>query len=133
MKLLTNIRTVKRIYIPLPDANVRKNLLKHKLKGQAFSLPGGDLERLVKDTEGYSGSDLQALCVEAAMMPIRELGSNILTVKADQVRRLKYGDFQKAMSVIRPSLLKSKWEELEKWNKEFDSGPCSNHMIHFGR
>ncbi|KAI3504343.1 hypothetical protein L1887_32938 [Cichorium endivia] len=114
-------RLVKRIYIPLPDANVRKNLLKHKLKGQAFSLPGGDLERLVKDTEGYSGSDLQALCEEAAMMPIRELGSNILTVKADQVRRLKYGDFQKAMSVIRPSLLKSKWEELEKWNKEFGS------------
>ncbi|XP_024996947.1 spastin isoform X2 [Cynara cardunculus var. scolymus] len=114
-------RLVKRIYIPLPDANVRRDLLKHKLKGQAFSLPSGDLERLVKDTEGYSGSDLQALCEEAAMMPIRELGSNILTVKADQLRRLKYGDFQKAMTVIRPSLLKSKWEELEQWNREFGS------------
>ena len=34
---------------------------------------------------GYSGSDLQALCEEAAMMPIRELGSKILTVKANQV------------------------------------------------
>ncbi|KVH91175.1 hypothetical protein Ccrd_006805 [Cynara cardunculus var. scolymus] len=95
-------RLVKRIYIPLPDANVRRDLLKHKLKG-------------------YSGSDLQALCEEAAMMPIRELGSNILTVKADQLRRLKYGDFQKAMTVIRPSLLKSKWEELEQWNREFGS------------
>ncbi|KAL4567146.1 hypothetical protein LXL04_022720 [Taraxacum kok-saghyz] len=114
-------RLVKRIYIPLPDTNVRKNLLKHKLKGQAFSLPSGDLERLVKDTEGYSGSDLQALCEEAAMMPIRELGSNVLTVKANQVRKLKYGDFQKAMTVIRPSYVKSKWEELEHWNKEFGS------------
>lgn len=112
-------RLVKRIYIPLPDANARRNLLKHKLKGQAFSLPSGDVERLVKDTEGYSGSDLQALCEEAAMMPIRELGTNILTIKADQVRRLKYGDFQKAMSVIRPSFQKSKWAELEQWNKEF--------------
>ncbi|KAE8660448.1 Spastin [Hibiscus syriacus] len=114
-------RLVKRIYVPLPDDNVRKLLLKHKLKGQQFSLPGRDLERLVRETEGYSGSDLQALCEEAAMMPIRELGSNILTVKENQVRPLRYEDFQKAMSVIRPSLNKSKWEELEQWNQEFGS------------
>ncbi|KAF7137589.1 hypothetical protein RHSIM_Rhsim07G0024600 [Rhododendron simsii] len=112
-------RLVKRIYIPLPDAHVRRSLLKHKLKGQAFSLPAGDLERLVEGTEGYSGSDLQALCEEAAMMPIRELGSNILTIKANQVRPLRYEDFQKAMTVIRPSLQKSKWDELERWNQEF--------------
>ncbi|KZV38302.1 hypothetical protein F511_36243 [Dorcoceras hygrometricum] len=91
-------RLVKRIYIPLPDATAR---------GLIFT--------------GYSGSDLQALCEEAAMMPIRELGSDILTVQANQVRRLKYGDFQKAMSVIRPSLQKKKWEELEQWNREFGS------------
>lgn len=114
-------RLVKRIYVPLPNENVRKLLLKHKLKGQAFSLPSRDLEMLVRETEGYSGSDLQALCEEAAMMPIRELGSNILTVKANQVRGLRYEDFKKAMAVIRPSLNKSKWEELERWNEEFGS------------
>ncbi|KAJ4845545.1 hypothetical protein Tsubulata_021526 [Turnera subulata] len=114
-------RLVKRIYVPLPDEGVRRLLLKHKLKGQAFSLPGGDLERLVRETEGYSGSDLQALCEEAAMMPIRELGANILTVKANQVRPLRYEDFRKAMTVIRPSLSKSRWEELERWNEEFGS------------
>ncbi|XP_011091046.1 spastin [Sesamum indicum] len=114
-------RLVKRIYIPLPDRNARRLLLKHKLKGHAFALPDRDLERLVAETDGYSGSDLQALCEEAAMMPIRELGSNILTVQANQVRGLRYGDFQKAMTVIRPSLQKNKWEELERWNREFGS------------
>uniref|UniRef100_A0A1D1Z4G9 microtubule-severing ATPase n=1 Tax=Anthurium amnicola TaxID=1678845 RepID=A0A1D1Z4G9_9ARAE len=114
-------RLVKRIYVPLPDEKVRMLLLKNQLKGRDFSLPDSDLERLVKETEGYSGSDLQALCEEAAMMPLRELGHQILTVKADQVRPLRYPDFQKAMSVIRPSYQKSKWEELEQWNKEFGS------------
>ncbi|XP_056693519.1 uncharacterized protein [Spinacia oleracea] len=114
-------RLVKRIYIPLPDENVRRLILKQKLKGQAFSLPGQDLERLVREAEGYSGSDLQALCEEAAMMPIRELGPNILTVKANQVRPLRYEDFRNAMTVIRPSLSKSRWEELERWNKDFGS------------
>lgn len=38
-----------------------------------------------------------------------------------QVRPLRYEDFQKAMTVIRPSLSKSKWEELERWNEDFGS------------
>lgn len=114
-------RLVKKIYVPLPDENVRRVLLKSKLKGQAFSLPGRDIERLAKETERYSGSDLQALCEEAAMMPIRELGERILNVKANQVRPVRYEDFQKAMTVIRPSLNKSKYEEMEQWNQEFGS------------
>uniref|UniRef100_A0A0E0L7B3 microtubule-severing ATPase n=1 Tax=Oryza punctata TaxID=4537 RepID=A0A0E0L7B3_ORYPU len=142
-------RLVKRIYVPLPDPNVRRLLLKTQLKGQSFKLSSHDLERLAADTEGsfiflvycrsdkmtyvflgaeinmfigYSGSDLRALCEEAAMMPIRELGpQNILTIKANQLRPLKYEDFKKAMTVIRPSLQKSKWDELEKWNEEFGS------------
>ncbi|KAM0834187.1 hypothetical protein ACQ4PT_063771 [Festuca glaucescens] len=115
-------RLVKRIYVPLPDPNVRRLLLKNQLKGQAFKLSNHDLERLAVETEGYSGSDLRALCEEAAMMPIRELGPhNILTIKANQLRPLRYEDFRSAMTVIRPSLQKSKWDELEKWNDEFGS------------
>ena len=38
-----------------------------------------------------------------------------------QVRPLRYDDFRKSMGVIRPSLSKSKWEELERWNSEFGS------------
>ncbi|OWM72906.1 spastin isoform X2 [Punica granatum] len=114
-------RLVKRIYVPLPDESVRRLLLKNKLKGQAFSLPSGDIDRLARETEGYSGSDLQALCEEAAMMPIRELGANILKVTANQVRPLRYEDVQKAMTVIKPSLQRRKWEELEEWNREFGS------------
>eukprot|EP00850_Spirogloea_muscicola_P010000 SM000057S18430 [mRNA] locus=s57:528624:533983:- [translate_table: standard] len=81
-------RLVKRIYIPLPDAQGRQALLAHLLRGQAFNLPDAQVNKIVAQTEGYSGSDLRALCQEAAMMPIRELGTRVSTVKADQVRKL---------------------------------------------
>lgn len=77
------------------------------------AVTGRDLKTLVKDTDGktlhgwfwfllclreqhgekllnmtgYSGSDIRALCQEAAMIPIRELGSKISTVESDQVRQ----------------------------------------------
>ncbi|CAI9101608.1 OLC1v1038975C5 [Oldenlandia corymbosa var. corymbosa] len=80
-------RLVKRIYIPLPDANVRRQLLKHKLKHEPHSLRDSELEKLVNETDGYSGSDLQALCSEAALMPMRELGADkVLKMRKDQVQ-----------------------------------------------
>ncbi|KAG0559507.1 hypothetical protein KC19_10G110500 [Ceratodon purpureus] len=78
-------RLVKRIYVPLPDAEARRALLKNLLKGDDYALQGSDLERLVRETDGYSGSDLKALCQEAAMLPIRELGGLVSTIKKSEV------------------------------------------------
>lgn len=64
-------RLVKRIYIPMPDADTRRALLKHLLSGQPARLSRADFERLVAATTNHSGSDLAALCREAAIIPIR--------------------------------------------------------------
>ena len=50
-----------------------------------------------------------------------DLISSIVFIFVYQVRPLRLEDFQKSMTVIRPSLSKSKWEELEQWNEEFGS------------
>lgn len=60
-------------------------------------------------------------CREAAMEPIRELGSRITTVELDQVRPLVYSDFTKALRVIRPSVSRDQLHRYEKWNRDFGS------------
>ena len=62
---------MKRIYIPMPDADARRVLLQHLLAGQPVRLGRADLERIVDATDSYSSSDLAALCREAAIIPLR--------------------------------------------------------------
>ena len=62
---------MRRIYIPLPDAAARRSLIAVMLQGSASRLSAGDVERVVRSTDGYSASDIRALCREAAMVAIR--------------------------------------------------------------
>jgi SpoVK/Ycf46/Vps4 family AAA+-type ATPase len=45
---------------------------------------------------GYSGSDMKALCSEAARRPVRML-KNILEISADSVRPINLGDFESSL------------------------------------
>ena len=64
--------------VPLPDAAQRKRILSVLLRGEdvdetLWADRDGDLDRLAQATGGYSGSDLQDLCKQAAMLPIHDL------------------------------------------------------------
>lgn len=67
-------RMAKRIFIPLPDEEGRKQLVIRQMteKGTDSMLSESDVATIVAKAEGYSGSDLQNLCAEAAMGPVRE-------------------------------------------------------------
>jgi ATP-dependent 26S proteasome regulatory subunit len=111
-------RFVKRIYIPLPDAESRVGLIKNALSSQRTKLSGYDYEKIAQMTEGYSGSDLKALCQEASMVSIRELGSEkLLTISAEQVRPVNLNDFIQSVKRVKPSVSPESINELVKWNK----------------
>jgi SpoVK/Ycf46/Vps4 family AAA+-type ATPase len=63
------------------------------------SLSKQDLGRIVRSTAGYSASDLTALCREAALGPVRELGAAIASASLDSIRPLKLSDFSDALQV----------------------------------
>lgn len=64
-------RLEKRVYIPLPSENGRRQLFKINLKDIKVD-ENIDWELLVKNTDGYSGADISNVCREAAMMPMRK-------------------------------------------------------------
>jgi spastin len=136
-------RLVKRIYIPLPDAAGRTAILKHLLSPPSSSSSGGgmsnggggnynsnssggmsalsaaDIERVVRATDGYSASDLTALCREAALGPVRELGPAIATARADKIRPVRLADFSAALAVIRPSLNREQLRAFDEFTRDY--------------
>lgn len=116
-------RLVKRIYVPLPDPVTRRTLIEHMLQKQGPSgdhLPRTALDHIVALTDGYSGSDLSAVCQEAALGPIREMNpSQLRTVKAEDVRPIREDDFLKAIKIIRPSVSPESLSAFERWAEQF--------------
>lgn len=63
------------ITIPLPDEKGRKAIL--SLHISTMSAKRINLQRVVEKTEGYSGAELKATCVEAGMIAIRDGRSSV--------------------------------------------------------
>lgn len=112
-------RFVRRQYIPLPEAETRETQIRTLLKSQKHSLTDKDILTLTHLTEGYSGSDMTALCKDAAMQPLRNLGEALLTTPIDQIRPISLNDFRASLASIRPSVSKKGLEEFEQWAREY--------------
>jgi len=110
-------RFVKRLYVPLPDLEGRKDMIR-KIGEEEYCLSGEELEELARSLEGYSGSDIFNLCREAAMEPVREV-KELESLEA--LRSITLEDFRKAMQQIRMSVSAKDLEMYEKWNRDFGS------------
>ena len=123
-------RLSKQIYIPLPCAAARRQLVATLLRagaGQgaecAHTLCDADLDTLASRTEGYSGSDMKHLVQEAARAPLRELSrangggaAQLAAVRPEHVRPLKLDDFRRAAKQVRPSVTAADVAFHEEWN-----------------
>ncbi|XP_060896872.1 fidgetin-like protein 1 [Labrus mixtus] len=116
-------RLAKRLYIPLPEATARWQIVTNLMAREKNQLVDSELESVVTATEGFSGADMTQLCKEAALGPIRSIQlSDIATITADEVRPIIYSDFQEALKTVRPSVSSKDLELYEEWNKTFGCG-----------
>jgi fidgetin-like protein 1 len=68
---------------------------------------------------GFSGSDITALAKDAAMGPLRHLGEALLHTPMDQIRPIRFPDFEASLENIRPSVSRAGLRAYEDWAKEF--------------
>ena len=63
---------VQRIYIPLPELAARAHMFKVHLGDTPHALTQADFEMLGKQTEGFSGSDVNVVVKDVLMEPVRK-------------------------------------------------------------
>lgn len=68
-------RLDRHIYIPIPDKAARKEIL--KIHTKRMSISGLDAEKIMRETEGFSGAEIKSLCTEAGYFAIRENRTNV--------------------------------------------------------
>jgi transitional endoplasmic reticulum ATPase len=95
------------ILIPTPDKETREEIFKVHTK--KIPLKGVEIKKLVEKTEGYSGSDIEALCREAAINALRK-GKE----EGKEAKEVTMKNFEEALKDIRPSVSK----EIEKQYEE---------------
>ncbi|ADG13154.1 AAA ATPase central domain protein [Methanocaldococcus infernus ME] len=121
-------RFSRRIYIPLPDKEATKEIIKINTKGLELNVNLDEIaEKCVEKL--YSGRDLKNLCQEAIWNMIRDVNKNLhelaklpyneLKNKKLKVRPLTNEDFEEAFKKIKSPLTKSEIKKYEKWAEEF--------------
>ena len=112
-------RFTKRLYIPLPATSDRRVLLEVLLKTNNHMLNETDIDTLARDTKGFSGADLKSLCTDAAMGPIRQLGSRAMEIRVDDVPPISYKHFKKSLKGTRPSVAPGDLTQYLEWDKTY--------------
>ncbi len=96
------------ILCPSPDEKSREQIL--KIHTEKMPLKGISLTELAKETKGFVGADLEALCREAGILALRE------NIKAEEVLKKH---FDAAMEIVHPSVTEEIEKAYEKIQKEF--------------
>ncbi|ODN02917.1 Spermatogenesis-associated protein 5 [Orchesella cincta] len=94
------------IYVPLPDANTRREILKIRFKKMPIDSKV-DIDELVQSTEGYSGAELTAVCHEAALKALEE---DITSEKISQ------SHFTQALNIVKPRITQEQIDFYENYS-----------------
>uniref|UniRef100_A0A6I8S9G4 non-chaperonin molecular chaperone ATPase n=1 Tax=Xenopus tropicalis TaxID=8364 RepID=A0A6I8S9G4_XENTR len=96
------------IYVPLPDAATRREIFKLRFHSMPISTEIC-LEKLVEQTEKYSGAEITAVCREAALLALEE------DIQAEFIMGRH---FEKALAIVTPRIPDSLIQFYERYQEK---------------
>ncbi|KAH7316971.1 P-loop containing nucleoside triphosphate hydrolase protein, partial [Stachybotrys elegans] len=102
-----------RFYLGPPTSESRRTIIGSLMRDEDVD-PTVHFSDLAKQTDGFSGSDLQTLCVEAASISQSRLGTY------SSRRLVTMADFANALYLVRPTITRQAMKDLERFAKDYD-------------
>ena len=107
-------RFSQKIYLPLPDAPARKFMIEKNMKGVPVA-KDFDVDKIVSQTELYSGADIEELCDRAKDEPLLQ------AIATDKVILVTNEDFDRVLDIFPPSVTQKELKDFENYNQEINS------------
>lgn len=111
-------RVPARLYLDLPTLEAREEIFNILLKEDPLE-PDVDIQSLAKATSGYSGSDIEFVCQQAATVALCDLQTSQGWEQTTQ-RGLSMAHFQAALAVSSPTNSRSIISQMADFATEFD-------------
>ncbi|CAH0487800.1 unnamed protein product [Peronospora farinosa] len=111
-------RLDKLLYVPLPQASERYQILK-TIAAKCAVAPSVDLEAIAGDPrcEGFSGADLSALVREAGLTALRETDFSKLEIDATVVLGIEHHHFLSSFDRVLPSVSRADQRMFDRMKK----------------
>ncbi|KAJ3526298.1 hypothetical protein NM208_g11259 [Fusarium decemcellulare] len=117
-------RVPNRIFLGLPSTEARQGILNIHLREEKLDSTV-DVEQLAKDTEGYTGSDLEHVCQQVALLALDELGDDGLMNQEGGIC-LNMSHFSRVLKSTSPSTSQEALLGILKFAAEFDTATVKN-------
>ena len=120
--LLRTGRFDRMVLLEAPDRKGRKNIFRIHTKKMPLR-KDVDFEELTEVTDGYTGADIESVCIEAAMLALRE------DIDAAQV---EMRHFRESLKKVRPSLAENIMEYYARIKDQFKGGKPKEEKSYIG-
>jgi len=103
-----------RVLVSLPNREGRLRLLQRKMTKDGRQYDAAAEQKVLDHTDGYSGADMEAVCKEAAMGPVRDI---LRLPMGTPLRSISVADFERAWRSVPRSADDVEVQALHDWNE----------------